>query len=483
MTCVAFVTIPRYTPSPHFGLQVLGNYLDSAKVVFYDANLDLYNSYGYSEYWTELETVGIQQLTQSKISQAAWQIIASKCQHWANEILKLCPDYIGISVFTHESRNWAQWLCYYIRKTNSSVKIILGGRGLNDPGQQTTNFGQQCLDWQLCDYFFNGEAEHELTKFLAGLPSNVNQSTNFAINHNLDYKRTIFTDTAPYNFKSNWYTGQDKFNSTHNVIETDSQSYKTFSNRGCVKRCTFCDVHLMRNSLSSRSPKNLFNELQIAIDNGHRTISFSDDMINSNNKQFMTWMELLANHLARKNINDFTWASPFGIKAQSSMPDRMFDLMAATGANLVIGVDHFSNAVLDHMKKRYTQDDILSFFDRAKNKNIKYGVLMFICSYPTETKQDFEILRQGIRQLSQYRQQIGTWDFGSTCNIPVGSELAAMPGMHIGTNQNDWTYEFNPELTAQEKIQRRGALDSLAQELDLVVRKQRTQWLRIQSWT
>lgn len=483
MSRIVFVTVPRYTPSPHFGLQILANYLDSVETEFYDANLDLYTTHVHTEHWTELETIGIQQLPRTKVSPIVWEIIAGKCQRWADAILKLNPDYVGISVFTHESRNWTQWLCYYIRKTNSSVKIILGGKGLNDPGVTTAIFGQQCLEWQLCDYFFNGEAEHELPKFLAGLPSNVNQSTNFAVNSALDYTRTIFTDANPYKFTSNWYSGQDRFDNTHPVIETDSQSYKTFSNRGCVKRCTFCDVHLMRNKLSSRSPENLFNELQTAIDNGHRKISFTDDMINSNNKQFMSWMELLANYLARKNINDFVWSSPFGIKAQVSMPNRMFDLLEVTGAHLMIGVDHFSDSVLEHMKKMYTQDDILSFFERAKNKNIKYEMLMFVCSYPTETTQDFETLKHGIRTLSQYRNQVNVWEFGSTCNIPVGSELATMPGMRPGSNQNNWIYDYNPELTTQEKLRRRKELDILAQELDLVVRKQRTQWLRIQSWT
>jgi hypothetical protein len=448
----------------------------------FDANLDLFKTYSNQNIWYELEVWGIQQKTFTEIPEPVQLIINTTCERWAKQILSYQPTHVGISVFTHESRNWTQLLCYHIRKQNPLVQIILGGRGLNDPGTPQATFGQLCLTWELCNSYINGEAENELVKLLTDSPSVINNYDSSVIANDLDSSYFIKSDFSEYNISSNWYGGQDYVGNAMHVVDVERNMHIMTSTRGCVKTCTFCDVHLTRPKFSFRSGINVFEEIQWAIEQGYRKIAFTDDMINGNNKQFMGWLELLSEYLDKNHINDFVWTSQFGIKPMRSLPNDMFKLLATTGAELTIGVDHFSDNVLDHMKKLYTAKDIFDFFEQGNLYNIKYKLLMFIFGYPTETQQDFELLKQGITFLSKYQNQILLWDFSAGCNVPNGSALASMPGMKAGSNQVNWTYDFNKELTLDEKISRRKELDELSCQLGISARKIRTQWLRIEKW-
>lgn len=479
------VSIPRLSPSPQLGLQFLVKQLKSADIhaTIYDANLILYQMYANdSTLWSQIELWGIQQQSQQQTDPELWLVLKSIFIKWANDINQQNPTYVGISVFTHESRNWASWLCYFIRSVNPDIKIWLGGKGICVPGVPYADFAQICLDWELCDFYFNGEAENEMINFFQDKPHVVNNYQEPLINHNIDVHNFEILDTSHYNMTSNWYAEHD-FSQNHHVVEKqNSGGFKIFSTRGCVKKCSFCDVHLVRPQFSMRTPDNLFNEIQYALDRGHREFHFADDMINGSNSQFMRWLAMTANYLEQNNITDFSWYSQLGIKSHRSTPTEMFDLLEKTSANLRIGIDHFSNSVLEHMQKRHTCDDIFWFFEQGKNKKYFYDVLLFVCSYPTEMQQDFDQFCQGIKDLVPFKDQINILDFGTTCSIPTGSKLQDLPGMHLGATQVQWYYDDNPSLDGNEKLRRRRVVGRLADDLKFKLRINRTQWARMEKW-
>jgi hypothetical protein len=486
MTDIVLVSIPRLSPEPQYGVWLLRNHLIAEKfnAEVFDANIDLYHKFGKnSSLWKELEIWGIQQQTWADTHPQLKNVLADIFSSWADQILDLSPKTIGISVFTHESRNWAQWLCYYIKSKSPATKIMLGGRGLNDPGRPKADFAEQCLFWQLCDYYINGEAEIELIKWLKGQTCAINDHSNFIINDAIDIEYFDRPAQSRYNLDSAWYDDRD-IGVEHSVMSDHSDNqYKMFSTRGCVKTCTFCDVHLIRPKFSMRTPDNVFDEIRYAIENHNvREISFADDMINGSNRQFMRWLEMLAKYLSQQNIKDFTWNSQFGIKDRRSTSAEMFELLDKTNARLTIGVDHLSNKVLDHMQKKYHYEDIFWFFEQGKKFNYRYQLLMFVLCYPTEQLTDFDLLCDRIVELSQYSDQINLWDFGTTCNIPVGSVLELLPGMNLGNTQIAWTWEKNTTLTLAEKQRRRDVLEKLGEQLNLSVRKKFTQKIRMQAW-
>jgi hypothetical protein len=486
MNNIVLVSVPRLSPSPQYGLWLLKNQIESEKftVDIFDANIDLYHKFGkQSDLWKLLEIWGIQQTSWNNTDVNLRQILTETFSSWADSILSLNPVNVGISVFTHESRNWTQWLCYHLKLKNPLIKIVLGGRGINDPGVPRADFAEQCRAWQLCDYFFNGESEIELINWLKGNNCTINNYNQFIVNDRIDFENFNRPDLSRYNLDSTWYDDRD-VDSDHSIIVDESdKKYKMFSTRGCVKTCTFCDVHLVRPKFSMRSSKNVFDEIQHAIEHyGVKEIAFADDMINGSNRQFMQWLEPLAKYLDQNKILDFSWGSQFGIKDRRSTPKELFSLLDKTNAQLTIGIDHLSDTVLDHMQKNYHYQDIQWFFEQGKNLNYRYQLLLFVVCYPSETLNDFDLLSDRITELSQYQHQVNMWDFGTTCNIPVGSKLESLPGMKLDSNQILWTWEANKQLTLKEKQRRRQQLENLGEKLNLPIRKKQTQKIRMQTW-
>jgi hypothetical protein len=488
---MVLVTVPRISPTPHLGVRLLDESLTSQGIdsCIFDANLDMHIKYHNHVRWQDIEKWAIQEQTFWQADSELQSIILENLQSWTDYILSLHPTHVGITVFTHESRNWTTWLCYYLRNANPNITIIIGGRGINNAGRPEATFAEELKSWELIDLYFNGEAEKELSKFMLGRPVEMNVVDKFHINDDLDRAVTAFSagDAGKEysRFLNNWYEGHDD-PSHDSIILTSGDTLntrKTFSTRGCIKTCTFCDVHLLRPKFSIRSAQNLFDELRDGIENHQiNSVVFSDEMINGSNRQFLSWLDLLANYLENNNITNFKWISQFGIKSKKSTPIGMFPLLHRTGANLAIGLDHFSNQVLEHMKKQYTDDDIFWYLENFCQNPVIIHPLLIMTGYPTETLKDFEIQKQGISNLVPYKKVINIIDLGTTCGIPLGSELEKLPGMHLGSTGLDWVYDSNPELTGNEKLRRRVELDNLVESLGFQNRKKRTYWLRMKNW-
>lgn len=482
MKKVILVTIPRYTPTLHYGLQLLAEHITNAEVEFYDANLDLYQRFANTDLWHKLEEFGIQQ-HQPNTHREIRNLVRNICIEWAEKISKLQPDYVGISVFTNESRNWAQLLCYGLRLANPDIKIVLGGRGLNDPGKPNAYYAEELIRWQLADYYINGEAEQEFNRLINDQTAQVNTKDLANINQNFSNIAPVKQDWSPYTFGSSWYDIADTMSNQQNITDASQvDTYKVTMSRGCVKTCTFCDVHLMRTQYSYRPALSVFAEIKNAIESGSTNIGFADDMLNGNNVEFMRLLELMANYLQQNNIENFAWSAHIGIKDQRSMPKEMFELLRITNSGLHIGIDHLSNNVLRHMRKHYTLDDINWFFEQTREHQVTHSVIMFVLSYPSETQQDFEIFKSELINLSEYKDYVKQWTFSNPCNIPHGSVLETLPGMLLREDQAGWYWDQNPGLTQVEKLNRRRQILDLATDLGLPTQKLRTQTLRIAAW-
>jgi Radical SAM superfamily len=486
---IVLVTVPRMSPSPATGVWLLRESLltNNIDADVYDANLSMHQLYMSHARWKDIECWGIYQDDLNTKDLKFQQIIYKILEEWTTRILLLSPSHVGISVFTYESRLWTQWLCYFLRKSNSSVKILLGGRGISDPGKSNAVFAENMISWQLADDYFNGEAEHELLKYMQDQPCMKNVVDHFHIVDNLDRKEFIIHRPEKinnYNLINNWYEGKDS--PSYMDVTFDNRrtsSFKTYSTRGCIKTCTFCDVHLLRPKFSIRSAQNLFDEIRYAIEHyNFKHVFFTDEMINGSNKQFLTWTTMLAKYLDNNNIKDFSWSAQFGIKSKKSTPVEMFALISATGGQCAIGVDHFSDQILEHMNKKYTSEDIFWYMDNFKKNPMLVAPCQMVANYPTETLQDFELQKQGFQQLVNYKEIIDTIDLGTGCGIPQGSMLANLPGMTTGSSDIGWIYDKNPQLTQDEKLRRRHELDDWVESLGFVNRKKRTYWTRINSW-
>jgi hypothetical protein len=482
---VVFLQIPRMDPEPQFGLMLMEDSLKKAGHVpiVYDANLDLYNQYDLESLdWDELERWGIQQLNYKDLLPSIHNKILDIIDNWGKHVASLDPDFIGVSVFSHESRNWSRLVCYALRKYNKAP-IIVGGRGLSDPGVGAAQFADELISWDLADFFINGEAEKEIVNIVEGKSKKIG-TREFFIEDDLDRYDISFIDPARfshYKIKSTKYHVKN-FQHIGTVDEDPREPMnKTFATRGCVKRCTFCDVPLTRPKFSMRTPSNLVEEIKEGYYRyGILRTWFGDDMINGSYKHMMSWLEPLAKWMLDEKLENsrLRWVGQFGIKSRKTTPEELFELMGITNAEPNIGIDHFSDSVLTHMKKHYTHEDIFWYYENFLKHNVTVPITLVMSSYPSETLEDFQIQLDRLTEFSKFIPIMDGLELLTSCTLSVGSELESLPGMHVYSSPADWFWEGNPELTKEERIRRRMAIEDHIVALGYTSRKQQVNWLR-----
>ena len=159
-------------------------------------------------------------------------------RYHVNKMLEYKPNYIGISLFTYQCIRTAQLLCIYIRTIAPEVKIILGGPGLSHNGLHGVNIGAEWQELQLCDYWVKSEGENPIIEILKG-----------------DYISTP---------KWKQITDLDEFP----IPVYDSYNWSLYKkhipitgSRGCVRQCTFCDIHTHWKKFVWRSGKSIADEM------------------------------------------------------------------------------------------------------------------------------------------------------------------------------------------------------------------------------
>jgi len=487
---IVLANIPRFTPTSNYSLGILSHGLSQRGIAheMIDINIDLYRRYANTELWEDFEIFGIKQIAYKDAGRIK-PLISEFAKDWAKRIAEMDPEYLGMSVFTPEARNWAEIICAHVRTIAPKIKIVIGGRGISNPGTPNASFALRMKKLRLIDHFILGEAEQELADLLSGNPKTTDSMTALEYD-DLDYLDPNSIPQYHYDMISSWYGIEDHQGTSNVLANTDAYPDKvinTFarmiSTKGCVKRCTFCDVPLYRKGFSYKDPKVVFDQMRRLIeDKGVRGVLFMDDMINGNNKQFFGWLELLAKYLDDNKISDFTWTSQFGIKHKRTFGPDQFDLMSRTGSRLTIGFDHFSDDVLRHMEKRYTFDDIEHFVTNGVKHGMFFNLFLLVIGYPTETLRDIEILKDRLTWMGQYHDKVHAFDLGATCNITVGSRLESLPGMQVNENQGQWYWPGNPDLTPEERSRRRKEVSDLVDSLGFNNRKARTWKLRIENW-
>ena len=155
---------------------------------------------------------------------------------WLNEcvdmIAEIDPKFVAISVFSIYQHRATLLLCEQIRKKLPEIKIILGGYGLPETCDKTfknfrsisslekiTSFGNYLTSHDLTDYCVYGEGEQQLVDIVAGQP----QTSNI-----------VELEHVPF---SNF----DDYDLDHYLWHNEPVLMVTGS-KGCVRRCTFCNV-------------------------------------------------------------------------------------------------------------------------------------------------------------------------------------------------------------------------------------------------
>ena len=390
-------------------------------------------------------------------------------------IAKENPRWLGISVFSYKSHKATLALCLEVQQRLPGVQIVLGGRGASSyalgPDHMQfvnkmksffgsypwKNFSETLLSYQVVHSIIQGDGEQAIIDLLSGATeNNITGSV-----EKIDIEAIPFVDFDDYELTEYNYVNEPIIPIT--------------GSKGCVRKCTFCDIPVLWPKFKFRSGEHIAQEM-IHLYQRHNIKKFymSDSLVNGSLTAFKSFISTLAQHNVTNPKNSIKWVGQYITRPRSNTLDNeYYDLLKLSGGEgLTIGVESGSDAIRAHMKKQFTTDDIdheLAEFDR---RGIVCVLLFFSC-YPTETWADF---LDTVNMFIRYQQYCAT---GTVYKITLGIPYAHHPQTplwnmqeQIGLNFNRgsdilWLLETNPELTFFERCRRRLILQEVATALKL----------------
>lgn len=372
-------------------------------------------------------------------------------EKYAKEVAALNPIWVGISIFTFQSRVATELFCQSIKNINNNIKIVLGGSGLSQGGiEGEQDFGPMLVDKGLVDAWIRSEGELAIVALLKG------DYTYYGINSH-DYQQIEelndlgFPDYTDYDF--NLY---------------NEKLVPITSSRGCVRACSFCDIHAHWKYRYKSGNVTADEMIYLAEKHNIYTFYFTDSLVNGNLKEFKIFCKEMSKY--NKNSNKkISWGGQFIVRSEKTLNKQFWQNLKEAGANgLSIGVETGSDAVRQHMNKQFTNDDL----DYTMSMLLEYNIpceFLIIVGYPTETEKDFQ---DTLDMFSKYKHMANS----IIAKVNVGSTLAILSNTPLYDNahrfrieldhyENNWVALDNPELTLAVRLSRVRRLETHLKEL------------------
>lgn len=404
-----------------------------------DFNIAIHNKIGSNAFHRlqiETTTDHNQRVDQELTDLLEWQLSTVKIDQY---------DWILISCFSFWNIGALRKICQII-KPKISGKIVIGG-----PGVEYQNVGLEIVQQGLADFCIYGEAELTLPKLLAGqtaLPGvNGNPPEQIEDIENLPLPNYKYFDFSQYD----WLL--------------DDPDIFIYGSRGCVRKCTFCDVAKYWPKYRWRSGQSLANEMISNYEKfGVKNYFFADSLVNGNLKEFRTMCKLLASY--KEGL--FRWASYAIIRPKTAHNEEMFDLIKASGGRFwSVGIESGVDRIRFEMDKKFTNEDIDWHLEQSQRIGLQNNFLC-IGTWPSET------LAEHQEYLSMFKRWQNYAVDGTIYGIRLSTTLAVLEGTPFYRDQIGRTTEFesfshdmsaellarfwftpsNPELTHREKYRR-----------------------------
>jgi len=367
--------------------------------------------------------------------------LKSIVRNWAERVCAARPRVLGLSLFSDRSAYMAERIVHEVKACGFSGRIVLGGPFahilIKNPDMRS--YFPSGID------IIAGEAELSILSYMKGkldypgINSEPVQLENLDLIPIPEYTRNQFKK--------------------YDRIDGNKRAYITAS-RGCVRRCTFCDVRNLWPKYRYRSARSVFNEMiHLHEKFGRREFKFTDSLINGNLKMLIELCELLVEYKSRER---FRWGGQFICRSRSSMPPKVFQLLADAGCRYVsIGVESGSERVRAHMRKGFSNEDLFYTLEQLNKVGIAVNLLMLI-GYLTESEEDFEQTLQFFTQCKErglfHKPErwacIQSVILGGTLAVHRNTEVYEIlesEGIPVPSPQQ-WTYNGLDRMTRLERL-------------------------------
>lgn len=370
-----------------------------------------------------------------------------------NELLELNPRWIGFSVFTFQCQRATREILQKLR-TRFKGKIMVGGAGISTRGIASSNadYAEGLLKENLIDAYIKGDGDIALVEL-------VKENYDYAGINGNPYKGVPNLNDIP---KPDW---SDVINLPYRYH--DKKVLPITGSRGCVRHCSFCDIHEFWTKFKFRSGENIAEEMiQNYNEHGIKEFYFMDSLINGSMKAFRELCSTLVKYYKDNNLPEkfFRWGGQFIVRSPNQILPEDFDLAARSGCdNLCWGVESGSEQVRKHMQKQFTNTDLDYCMEQMSRVGMHCYFFMII-GYPTETDKDFQDSLDMFTRYQRYAIE-GTLygvNLGALASLDDGTPLyknseqlgliPIIPAEHVhGLN---WQSKTNP-ITIEKRILRR----------------------------
>jgi radical SAM superfamily enzyme YgiQ (UPF0313 family) len=383
-----------------------------------------------------------------------------------NKILSYNPDLIAVTSFSAMQIAWTRKLLEKLRE-RSNVTVIAGGPGISYEQLPGKTAGRILADANLLNYYVLGEGDFSFDNFLKG-------TIDLGVNSN----KQPWENWVPQidNLDSIIFPTYKKINlDDYDPPIKDNPTLGILGSRGCVRRCTFCDIGHIWKKFRFRSADNIASEMiKHYQETGITNFSFTDSLINGSLKQFNELMnKIIDMRNTVSGFNNVQFAGQFIIREARHHPESIFKLMKESGCkNLSVGIETGSDTVRFHMGKKFTNVDIDYHMEMCEKYGIENTFLVFT-GYPTETLQDHQDTVEMIKRYQKYliNDTMILISLASPMVIYKNTPIDVMReqlGIHVYNNEYeslDWVSDSNPDLTLNERYRRYIELVKLTVEL------------------
>jgi radical SAM superfamily enzyme YgiQ (UPF0313 family) len=449
MTDIIFLTLPRLElRAPITAPAILKATVEAHgfKAYCYDLNLDLWLNVDTEQHGNVWFDTDLTFRYEDKFDDFWEEVIHEHSLRWIEKIKSKKTKWIGMTIFSQRSKWITIRMCKLIRETFPDIKIVVGGPFAEHTGPNVYKKG-------LADAYVVGEGEQAIVSILQG---------NFdvpGVNGNppeqIDDLDTIpIPDYSDFQIDKYPKTWSDPRIKNEHKMGTDFV-YITGS-RGCVRKCSFCDIQSVWPKFRYRSGASIAKEMQVQnAAYGSRRFLFTDSLLNGSVKQLKDICTTLIDYRDKGMMKPVLWQGQFIARPQHQMDEETYALMAEAGLKFVsIGVESGSEKVRDDMKKMFNDEAMDFTFRMCAKYGIEMAWLMMV-GYPTEDEAEFQ---KTLDMLDKYNwinegKLVRSVALGPTLDIVPGSPLFwNQKELGITWDQNDhWVYKDN---TREVRIRR-----------------------------
>lgn len=301
-------------------------------------------------------------------------------QEIINEIEKIDPEIVGISVNFANALNSAKKIAKRLKNNNFKGFLILGGN-------TSTFLYEQLLTKNYADIIVLHEGETTFKELLTTVKKYFSNKSSlweelsrikgiaFKNGNNLVVtdKRDSIKDLDSIKIPERDYL--DNYYQNTNTISI-------ISSRGCPYNCYYCSTNAMWKNWRSRSAKNIVAEIEY-IKKKYPNInhfSFVDDNFLVNRKRAEEFAQLL---LAKKLDINFDFLT----RIEHVNEDILKTLKKVGLTNMFFGVESGSPRILKLLNRHYTPNEVIKKTKYAENLGIKITA-SFIIGFPWEEEKD-----------------------------------------------------------------------------------------------